>query len=151
MNDKTNMQGPSSPTQEDDPATRLLRRGGLVFLVGGFLVFMVPKAVVGLVSGDTERAIGSAIALAFWAWLTWRSVLLLRLGDRAQDPRYWFVSAAGYAAFLVLDVIWVVWHSVTDGFEARSGPFIVILFGLTLVTWLAGRKAAERVTTDQTV
>lgn len=65
-------------------------------------MFMVPRAVVGSVSGQTERAIGSAIALAFWAWPTWRSVLLLRQGDREQDPRYWFVSAAGYAVFLAV-------------------------------------------------
>jgi hypothetical protein len=112
---------------------------------------MVPRAVVGLASGDTERAIGSAIALAFWAWLTWRSVLLLRQGDRAQDPRYWFVSAAGYAVFLVIYVGLVVWHSVTDGFEARSVPFTVILFGLTHVTWLARRRAAARATMNQSI
>jgi hypothetical protein len=118
----------------------LLRRVGLVFLFGGFAVFQVPRAVIGLASGDPNRQIAAAVGLAFWAWLTWRLVISIKNRDASQDPRYWFTSATGYAVFFGIYLAFEVWDAVDGDFDARSAPFAVLVFGLAVVSLAAGRR-----------
>ena len=71
----------------DDPATRLLKRVVLGVVIGGFVGFQIPRFVDGLGSGDLSRQFSAAVGLAFWAWLSWRIVVLIRTRGAGENPR----------------------------------------------------------------
>lgn len=78
-----------------DPAEALSRKGCLVLLTGGFLLIQVPRAVAGMVNGDSADRLNATLSLTFAAWLTWRATVLFREPRSALDRRYWTVSAVG--------------------------------------------------------
>jgi hypothetical protein len=127
-------------SNEDDPATALLRRIGLVFLIGMFCLVFVPRTVAGVASGDPGRQIGAVIGLGLWAWVSWRMLVLLRRRESSHDPRYHFKSAAGYAAFALIYVSFEVADAFSSDFDARSVPFTLIVIGLAVASFAAGKR-----------
>lgn len=128
----------------DDPATRLLKRIVLVFVIGGFVVFQIPRSFDGLVSGDLSRQLAAAVGLAFWAWLSWRLVVLVRTRGAGQDPRYSYTSGIGYAAFFLIYSALLVWRWMVHGeFDARVLPFMALVLGLAVVSLAAGRRLSR--------
>lgn len=124
-------------------ASRSLGRAILVVLIAGFLVFDVPRAVVGLTSGEPDRQINAVVGLLFWAWLMWRLVVLIRKKEASRDPRYWYLSAGGFAVFAVLFLVSEMLDAVTGDFDARSVPFTVIVTGLAVLSAATGRRVAR--------
>ena len=127
---------------EDDPTTSLLRRIGLVILVGGLGLIQVPRSVIGVMSGDPSRQVGAVVGLAFWAWLSWRLLVLLQRRASNQDPRYHFTTAAGYAVFALIYVAFEVADAFSSDFDVRSVPFTLIVVGLAVASFAAGKRAA---------
>jgi hypothetical protein len=133
---------------EDDPATSLLRRIGVVFLIGGFFLIQVPRSVIGVASGDPSRQLGAVVGLAFWAWLSWRLLMLLRRRESGQDARYHFTSAAGYGVFGLIYVAFEVADAFSSDFDARSVPFTLIVVGLAVASFAAGRRVERDARSD---
>ncbi len=131
-----------------DPADALTRMGCLVLLIGGFLLFQLPRSVAGIVNGDSAERLGAALGLALAAWLTWRTVLLFRHSSTASNRRYWAVSAAGYAFLTVLFAAYYAWLISTRSQDTRHAVSMTIsmalLLSLTALTIFAGRKVDVR-------
>ena len=127
----------------DDPATRLLKRIVLVFVIGGFVVFQVPRSFGGLSSGDLSRQLAAAVGLAFWAWLSWRVVVLVRTRDAERDPRYAYISGIGYAGFFVIYSALLAWRWSRGELDARVLPFMALVLGLAVVSLAAGRRLSR--------
>lgn len=131
-----------------DPTSRLLRTIALVVVVGGFLVFQVPEALLDLASGEVGRQIGGLLSLAFWGWLTWRLVELVRAGRPGPEAGYWLTSAVGFFAFFLVFAGFEV-KDVADGdFDARSLPFTVIVLVVSLTSLLAYRRRTREASTE---
>jgi hypothetical protein len=130
----------SAERPSDDPASRLLSRSMLVLLIGGFAVFTVPRAGIGLASGEPDRQVAAVVGLAFWGWLTWRLVVLIKDNDVAKDGRYWLVSAAGFGVFALVYVVFEVIDATRGDFDARSVPFTIMVLGLAVTSASAGRR-----------
>jgi hypothetical protein len=127
----------------DDPATRLLKRIVLVFVIGGFVVFQIPRSFDGLVSGDLGRQLAAAVGLAFWAWLSWRLVVLVRTRGAGRDPRYSYTSGIGYAAFFLIYSGLLAWRWIHGELDARVLPFMALVLGLAVVSLAAGRRLSR--------
>jgi drug/metabolite transporter (DMT)-like permease len=133
-----------------DPADALSRKGCLVLLIAGFLLTQVPRAVGGLVNGETADRFGAVLSLCFAAWLTWRVTLMFRDPRSASDRMYWIVSALGYAVFAGLFTAYYGWVLATREQESRDlavmSLAMVVLLGLTAMSVLAGRRVGARST-----
>jgi hypothetical protein len=112
-----------------------------VALVIGAVLFVGIPRVVDLFQADSARQVlGALLSLAFFAWLTWRLAVQLRDGWE-QERRFWYVSAAGYATFFVIEVVLVAWDVVRDDF--RPAVLVSLAFmALFVVSSLLGAKQA---------
>ncbi|WP_340538092.1 hypothetical protein [Nocardioides sp. GXZ039] len=105
--------------------TRSPKRPVIILMVGGFLVGLLPRAVIGMVSGEPTRQIAAVVWIGFWAWLIWRLVVRYRHPDAGRDRTYWLVSAAGFGVFALIYLVFEIIDATRGSFDARSLPLTI--------------------------
>ncbi len=117
----------------------------MVFLVGGLLLVLVPQAVFDIVTGDdaVDRT-GAAVRLSFFAWLTWRNVLLFRSPEVARTHAFWMATAAGFAVFAALAGAFFAWSLTTEKQDAQDMVQMTLTLSLLLGLFVSALSAGRR-------
>ncbi len=112
----------------------------VALIIGAVLFIGIPRAVDLFQADSARQVLGALLSLTFFAWLTWRLYTQIRDGWE-QEPRFWYVSAAGYATFFVFAVALVAWDVAEDDF--RPVALVSLAFmALFVVSSLFGAKQA---------
>jgi hypothetical protein len=134
---------PRSEAKQNRSTDEVLRRGVIVVLVGGLVLFQGVNLVQALATGEPLRIVGGLIGFAFWAWLTWRLVILVRSEDVSEDPHYWGVGTIGFAVILLAALVVHLYRSLSGEDTTQSWIGFGIGCALTLTQALAWRRTAR--------
>ncbi len=110
-------------------------------VIGAVMFIGIPRAVDLFRADSARQVLGALLFLTFFAWLTWRLYIQIADGGE-QGPRFWHVSAAGHATFLVLAVALIAWDVAEDDFRPAALGSLAVMALFVVSSLFSARHAA---------